>query len=348
MKQENLHPVAKSRQEIGLFIGCLLVMSVLYSTPRIVVQGLTFDFINELVVDCSVMSLSCLPIWWLHFKTLAHRPLKIRFALHLITAACYYGTWVALYQIYNPLVGKPMMSALQILQNAGPNILFYIQVFSILHIYHFFRERESQLRREKALADLAYQSEINALKAQIQPHFLFNTLNSISASLPPQQERTRILIAKLADTFRYALQATQVTLVPLSSELEFIQIYLTLEQARFGKRLQFHIEADPDLERTQVPPLLLQPLVENALKHAIEPSLNGGLVDIVCQLHNGKAHVCISNTGNPYQGNIANIFAEGRIGISNTAKRLSYHFGEQLTVERNSYGGLQVSFRIPC
>src|SRR5690606_28714362 len=254
---------------------CLLVMSLLYSTPRLVAQGLTFDLINELVVDCSIMSLSCLPIWWLHFTALAHWPLKKRFVLHVITAVCYYTMWVGLYQIYNPLVGKPMMSGLQVLQNAGPNLLFYIQVFSILHIYHFFREREAQLLREKALADLAYQSEINALKAQIQPHFLFNTLNSISASLPPQQERTRILIAKLADTFRYALQATQETLVPLSSELEFIQIYLTLEQARFGKRLRFHIEADPGLERTQVPPLLLQPLVENALKHAIEPSLEG-------------------------------------------------------------------------
>jgi len=293
------------------------------------------------------MSLSCFPIWWLHFTVLAHWPLKKRFALHVVTAACYYGIWVALYQIYNPLVGKPMMSGLQVLQNAGPNLLFYVQVFSILHIYHFFRERESQLLREKALTDLAHQSEINALKAQIQPHFLFNTLNSISASLPPKQEKTRILIAKLADTFRYALRATQETLVPLSSELEFIQIYLTLEQARFGKRLRFHIEADPGLERTQVPPLLLQPLVENALKHAIEPSLDGGQVNIVCRLHDGKVHVRINNTGNPFQGDIANIFAEGRIGLSNTAKRLFYHFGEQLTVEQNSYGGLQVSFQIP-
>lgn len=347
MKQERLRPVTASKQEIGLFVGCLLVMSLLYSTPRLVAHGFTLDLINELLVDCSIMSLSCLPIWWLHFTLLAHWPLKNRFAAHVVTAACYYSMWVGLYQIYNPLVGKPMMSGLQILQNAGPNLLFYIQVFSILHICHFFREREAQLLREKALADLAYQSEINALKAQIQPHFLFNTLNSISASLPPQQESTRILIAKLADTFRYALQATQETLVPLSSELEFIQIYLALEQARFGKRLQFHIEADSGLERAQVPPLLLQPLVENALKHAIEPSLDGGQVDIVCRLHDNKAHIRISNTGIPYKGDIAHIFAEGRIGLSNTAKRLFYHSGEELTVEQSPSGGLRVSFYIP-
>lgn len=347
MKQENRQPITASKQDILLFIACFLVMSVLYSTPSLVAQGLTVEFVYELIVDCSIMALSCLPIWWLHFMKLAHWPLKDRFALHALTASCYYGIWVALYHVYNPLVGKPMMSGLQVLQNVGPNLLFYIQVFSILHIYQFFRERESQLKREKALADLAHQSEINALKAQIQPHFLFNTLNSISASVPPQQENTRILIAKLADTFRYALQATQEILVPLSSELDFIRMYLDLEQARFGKRLQFRIEADPGLDRILVPPLLLQPLVENALKHAIEPSLEGGRVDILCQLHNGKAHIIISNSGNPYQGDIAQIFTEGGIGLSNTAKRLAYHFGERLNVERNSYGGLRVSFRIP-
>lgn len=347
MKNVNIPRVAAGKQEIGLFIACLVVMSLLYSMPRIVTQGLTFDFIQELAVDCCIMSLSCLPIWWLHFAVLAHWPLKNRFALHLITSACYYGVWVALYQLYNPLVGKPMMTGLQLLQNAGPNLLFYIQVFSVLHIYHFFRERELQLLREKALTDLAHQSELNALKAQIQPHFLFNTLNSISASLPPKLEKTRILIAKLADTFRYALRATQETLVPLSSELEFIKIYLALEQARFGTRLRFHIEADPDSEETRVPPLLLQPIVENALTHAIEPSLDGGQVDIVCHIHGRKIHIQISNTGIPFQGDIANIITESRVGLSNTAKRLYYHFGEQLTVEQGNHGGLRVSFHIP-
>ncbi|MFC7523038.1 sensor histidine kinase [Parapedobacter sp. GCM10030251] len=92
---------------------------------------------------------------------------------------------------------------------------------------------------------------------------------------------------------------------------------------------------------------MLQPLVENALKHAIEPSLEGGQVDIVCRLYDNKAHIRISNTGNPYKGDIADIFAESRIGLSNTAKRLFYHFGEELTVEQSPSGGLRVSFYIP-
>lgn len=335
-----------TRREILLFIFVLIVMSVLYGTPRLFSQGFSWAFLIELGVDCLIMALACLPIWWLHFRKLTKIPIKRRFALHLATAMMYYAIWVLLYYFYNRAVGLPVMTHQQVFQNIGPNLLFYVQVFSSLHIDLFFREREQQLLREQALKELAHKGEISALKAQIQPHFLFNTLNSISASLPNEQEHTRILIARLADTFRYALQSTQQETVPLSQELEFMATYLALEQVRFGKRLQVNIQSFPNAGLVEIPPMLLQPLVENAIKHGIEPSIEGGFVQIRCVHEYGKTHIVIENTGKAYRGNLDEIFNGDGVGLKNTAKRLAHQFNEELHISKNEQGCLKIDFYV--
>ncbi|MBB5439489.1 hypothetical protein HDC92_003182 [Pedobacter sp. AK017] len=344
-------PIQRSERtttrEIALFIFVLLVMSILYGTPRLFSQGFSAAFLLETGVDCLMMTIACLPIWWLHFRKLVHLPMKTRFALHILTAFLYYGIWAGLYYLYNPMVGLPTMNRNQFFQNIGPNLLFYIQVFSSLHIDLFFREREAQQLREQELRELAFKGEINALKAQIQPHFLFNTLNSISASLPGEQEHSRVLIARLADTFRYALQSTQQDLVPLSQELDFMHTYLSLEQGRFGKRLAFSIEGTEGTAEILIPPMLLQPFVENAIKHGIEPSIEGGSVIISCIRESKKVGIYIENTGSPYVGNPEDLFLGKGVGVKNTAKRLENQFAEKLQVSINDKGGLRIHFCIP-
>lgn len=335
-----------SRREIGLFVFCLVLMSLLYSTPKLFSQGFTWDYLKELGVDCCLMAIACLPVWYLHFKVWAEKPMQQRFAWHLLTAFVYYGFWVLLYQVYNRGVGLPPMSARQAFQNIGPNLLFYIQVFSSLHIDLFIRERERQFQRERALLAWGHKAEINALKAQIQPHFLFNTLNSISASVSGEQERTRVLIGKLAETFRYALRSTKQDLVHLSAELDFIRAYLLLEQERFGARLNYRI--DSDCPRTKIPPMLLQPLVENAIKHGVEPSITGGVIQIRCVEKGDNTRIEITNTGRPFTGTVADLFSGEGVGLSNTAKRLNKHFGEELEVIILPEGGLTLRFNLPA
>ncbi|WP_316813790.1 sensor histidine kinase [Pedobacter heparinus] len=341
------HQERTTTREIALFIFVLLVMSILYGTPRLFAQGFSSAFLMETGIDCLMMTIACFPIWWLHFRMLAHLPMKTRFALHILTAFLYYAIWAGLYYLYNPMVGLPAMSSKQLFQNIGPNLLFYIQVFSSLHIDLFFREREAQQLREQELRDLAYRGEINALKAQIQPHFLFNTLNSISASLPAEQEHSRVLIARLADTFRYALLSTQQDLAPLSQELDFMHTYLSLEKGRFGKRLAYSIECAEGAEEVLIPPMLLQPFVENAIKHGIEPSIEGGSVSIRCIKESNAAGIYIENTGSPYIGNPEDLFLGKGVGVKNTAKRLENQFGEKLQIFVNDQGGLTIHFRIP-
>jgi len=337
-----------AQREIGLFVLCLIIMSVLYGTPRLFSQGFSAGFLKELLVDCLFMAIACFPVWWLHFHRLTNLPVRQRLALHLATGIFYYAVWVVLYQGYNRLSGLPPMTGLQIFQNSGPNLLFYIQVFSVLHIDLFFREKEAQHRREQELEKTAHRAEINALKAQIQPHFFFNTLNSISASVPAEQEHTRVLIARLADIFRYALHSTQQDLVPLSQELDFIRTYLSLEKERFGKRLLFEIQATGDTGGAVIPPMLLQPLVENAVKHAIEPSIEGGEIFISCVVKDEAVHIRIENTGRPYAGEPGAILNSKGVGLPNTAKRLESQYGEKLHVRVNPDGCVCVAFSFPA
>ncbi|MNL34370.1 Sensor histidine kinase YehU [compost metagenome] len=166
--------------------------------------------------------------------------------------------------------------------------------------------------------------------------------------MPAEQEHTRVLIAQLADTFRYALLSTQLDLVPLSQELDFMRTYLSLEQGRFGKRLDFSIESDEGTDEVLIPPMLLQPFVENAIKHGIEPSIEGGSVAIRCVRESEAVGVYIENTGSPYEGDLEALFLGNGVGIKNTAKRLENQFGEKLQVSINDKGGLIIHFRIPC
>lgn len=226
--------------------------------------------------------------------------------------------------------------------------LHYLMQFSLIHAFNFWLLVKRQTIKEKELRALAYQAELNALKAQIEPHFLFNTLNSISATVTKEQEETRVLIAKLADTFRYALRSTQVDHVLLSDELEFIRTYLELERERFIERLQINIAADKGVENIYIPPMLLQPLVENALKHGIEPSIKGGCVSVVCRLGKEYVYIEVSDTGMGYEGDPASLLSNGKgVGLSNTAMRLEKLYNEKITITRNQPSGLKFSFKIP-
>lgn len=203
------------------------------------------------------------------------------------------------------------------------------------------------LRHKKSPKRVANQDDVQVLKAQIQPHFLFNTLNRISATIPPQQEETRELIAKLADTFRYALQATKEDEVCLSDELHFIRTYLELEKGRFAERLQVYIDASHEVMNTKIAPMLLQPLVENAVIHGIGPAVNGGSISLRCRKQNGKVQISVSNTGAWYSGPVEWMMHGKGVGLRNTVLRLEKIYNEQMLIEKNTAGGLTFTFSIP-
>jgi LytS/YehU family sensor histidine kinase len=224
--------------------------------------------------------------------------------------------------------------------------VYFIQ-FAIFHAYDYWHQTIRQQEKEKALLRLAHTAELHTLKAQIQPHFLFNTLNSISASVPSSQEHTRTLIAQLADVFRFAMNVTDKESIPLEKELQFIRNFLALEQQRFGDRLTVSYNVDETLAGYPVPPMLLQPLVENAIKHGIAGSVEGGHIALTIQRNAGQVHFEISDTGKGINGTPQEkLFGKG-IGLDNTRQRLLRLYGSHLHISNGSPKGCLVQFSLP-
>ncbi len=139
--------------------------------------------------------------------------------------------------------------------------------------------RTKELERERALK-LATEAQLASLESRIHPHFLFNTLNSISSLIPEDPARAERLVEQMAALLRFSLDANQSGLVPLASELKIVADYLDIERARFGERLRYQIDVPADLNESRIPPLSLQTLVENSVKHAIAPDRAGGEIRI--------------------------------------------------------------------
>jgi len=192
--------------------------------------------------------------------------------------------------------------------------------------------RTKELERERALK-LATEAQLASLESRIHPHFLFNTLNSISSLIPEDPERAEKLIGQMAALLRFSLDAHQAGLVPLSSELKIVEDYLEIERARFGDRLRYHIDLPQDLNGARVPPLSVQTLVENSIKYAIAPSRAGGEILIAGMRQNGRLLVEVSDEGPGFSLESA----PAGHGLDNLKSRLATLFGEQaaLTLERH-------------
>jgi LytS/YehU family sensor histidine kinase len=223
--------------------------------------------------------------------------------------------------------------------------LIYIIQFGLFHAYEYHLHYQRQKETENALRQASLESELSAIKAQLNPHFLYNVFNTISASVPPEMEDTREMIAKLADLFRYQLKASRVEFVKLKDELEFIEKYLALEKDRFGNRLRTSIDLEDDCLDERIPPMILQPIVENAIKHGIAPKIEGGEVKIKIGRTANELTCEVTDSGVGMTAN-EEIIGKG-VGLTNTTLRLEKMFGKTLHFQQNQPSGFRVWFEIP-
>jgi two-component system sensor histidine kinase AlgZ len=179
---------------------------------------------------------------------------------------------------------------------------------------------EARLREEAARAQLA------ALQARINPHFFFNTLNTIASLLEDDIEAAEEVLHRLAGLFRYAFKASDTAAVALSEELAFTRDYLAIERARFGDRLQVEWDIDPDSEQVPIPGLLLQPLVENAVGHGIAPRVEGGKVLVSSRLVDRTLHLDVVDDGVGISHSQDELVKDGH-GLGNVRRRLAAIYG---------------------
>ena len=213
-------------------------------------------------------------------------------------------------------------------------------VGSVVSIYENLRARLSESLREveevrlveARLKEHAAQAELAALQARINPHFFFNTLNTISSLLGEDPERADEVLQKLATLFRYTFKATDTRPIALSEEMDFINDYLEIERARFGDRLAVRWEIEPAALGVPVPGLVLQPLVENAISHGLASLPEGGMVTISAHVFQGALIVEVSDDGIGLKGNSSGLIREGH-GLGNILSRLKNLYRRDGTIE---------------
>jgi LytS/YehU family sensor histidine kinase len=216
--------------------------------------------------------------------------------------------------------------------------------------YRRYRERErraAQLEVEAVQLEAQLtRAQLDALRMQLHPHFLFNTLNSISVLMQEDVAAANDMLLRLSELLRLSLNQNQSHEITLRQELDFLKLYLEIEQTRFQDRLKVRIEAAPDTLEARVPNLILQPLVENAIRHAVAPRATETLVIVRSARDNGNLQLQVSDNGDgvPVTTNTTN-----GIGLANTRSRLEKLYGTDQAFElRNAPGGgVQVSLTIP-
>jgi len=200
--------------------------------------------------------------------------------------------------------------------------------------------------REEELRELALSAQLAALRAQVNPHFLFNSLNSIAQLISTDPVKAEECVEKLGEIYRYVLRRADVEMVPLEDELRVVEAYLDIERARFGDSLTVESEIDDAARAVLLPSLILQPLVENAVKHGISPKVGGGRVTIEARCVNGDLCLAVRDTGVGVRG--GSLFSRG-VGLRNVRERLVNLYGAtyEPVVESGGEGGTSVLLRVP-
>ncbi len=303
------------------------------------------DYLPQIFLNYSFKVAFTIPIWWLYFKKLAHWPLYQKAMLHLLTAPIYIYVSIHLFYFVADAFKIPRLRGYGQIWDYYISFLLYLVQFGIFHAYSYHRNLQRQQQLEAVLRQTTLQAELTALKAQINPHFLYNTFNTISASVPPEQEHTRELLAELSDMFRYQLQASKVELVTVAEEVAFARKYLDLEKARMGERLHINVDVTTDAATAKIPPMILQPLLENSVKHGISPLIEGGEVCLRVFCQNKVLHFEISDTG---VGMHQTTTRENEgIGLKNTQLRLEKMYGTAVKISKNEPRGTKIQFQIP-
>ena len=201
--------------------------------------------------------------------------------------------------------------------------------------------RESELRR------LADRAELRALQAQINPHFLFNALNTLYGLVPRQAAEAREMVVNLADVFRYFLRNEETT-IPLEEELRIVEAYLQIETLRLGARLRTEIQVDSEALRVPIPILSIQPLVENAVKHGVAPNTEGGQVRLAVRAFAGGVNILVEDSGAGFGADGPGSKTGAGVGLQNVGRRLRLTYGPDADLRIESGPkGTAVSFTVP-
>jgi len=309
------------------------------------------------MLEAALWAVTTLAIFWLARRVPLERGRVLRgVAVHLVAAVIialartgvmvvlgWYVTWF-----------RVRTFGAQFWGSSSQNALFYALLLGIAHLVVYYRRYREREQAAEQLARGLTEARLQALKMQLQPHFLFNTLNAISALIPADAKPARRMVARLGDLLRSTLEHEETQEVTLREELAFLEPYLEIEQARLEDRLTVVMTIAPETLDARVPHLLLQPLVENAVRHGIAARIEPGRVEISASRgpDDRFLHLEIRDDGrglNPDDNRDADGRTRRGVGLTNIRARLEQLYGadHRFTFENHAGGGVRVRISLP-
>ncbi len=258
--------------------------------------------------------------------------------------------WLLHVAVYQQFSSIPELYQSDIFFNLPTGFMSYGTFMLISHVVDYYRRyQREELRASRLKTELA-EAQLEALKMQLHPHFLFNTLNSISALLDEDVEAADEMLTRLGDFLRLTLENSGAQQVTLQEELEFLRCYLEIERVRFHDRLTVSIEIAPETLDARVPNLILQPIVENAIRHGIVARAAAGRIEIRSGLSNNTLRLQVKDNG-PGLSSTQDSGGKlrGGFGLANTRARLEQLYGAAHRLEMSDAveGGFEVTLEIP-
>ncbi|HLH56845.1 MAG TPA: histidine kinase [Verrucomicrobiae bacterium] len=249
----------------------------------------------------------------------------------------------------NMKLGPPGAFGVFLGLRAALDVLVYGSLIGVCQAITNFRRLQERERRAAELEARLARSQLQALRMQINPHFLFNTLNAISTLITVNPRAADEMLGDLSELLRRSLDSVDEQEIPLSRELQFVRAYIGIEQKRFGERLRVEQDVSDDLSAALVPALILQPLIENAIRHGIEPQREPGLITIQARREGQQLRLLVRDNGQGMPAKAPNGSERQGIGLANTRARLRELYGskQQFSVEKTEPRGCTVQIQIP-
>jgi len=322
------HPLTKNYRLLGFYALFWSVIGIF----NIVLQVIWYNvpFIDSLLDTSTTYVLYPLlgsSIWYsIRYNSLEEVSVVRLILFHFIAASILCGIWVSVsYAIYQPFITE---NSHFLADGLPPKIFAGYAMYAIYLVFfyavNYYESLKEKIKKEGEYKALIREAELQALKSQINPHFLFNSLNSISSLTISNPEKAQEMVINLSTFMRYSLMHNQKEMVPFSRELENIKLYLSIEKVRFGKKLNAEFEIDSHCLEAEIPNMIMQPLFENAIKYGVYETTEQVTIKTNCECEGNVLKISIVND---YDASTLKKKGEG-IGLRNIRKRMEIIYNQ--------------------
>ncbi|MEI6821341.1 MAG: histidine kinase [Bacteroidota bacterium] len=345
-----LHPLLKNAKTLIIYFIIWILVSSIHIMVLWKLIGLTLNLsIYDSVVSNLLFFLFSIGVWYaLQYGIDNHNTLYDKLINHSLTGITVITFWLLLdYFILNLITTISYHSFLihSLPWRVLTGVIYFSIIVMIYYLIVYYEDIQTQIKQKALLDNLLQESRLNALRSQINPHFLFNSLNSISSLTITNPGLAQDIIIKLSEFMRYSLKQGDEKQTTLEQELYHLQQYLEIEKIRFGMRLKFNEDIDEATKDMKLPVMVLQPLVENAIKHGVYNSTEEVKINLQSKISDNKTLTII--IGNDYDKNVVNKKGTGT-GLSNISKRLLLLYNNNDLMKINDIDNyFEVTINIP-